>query len=220
MIKLPEFEKAFEYENNFYLSSDIQRLVKPIAHYELYKKTINIPGAFVELGVFKGASFVRFLAYREMLETSNSRKFIGFDVFGEFPGATLEGDKTMLEKYTSNAGNLSISKEQLMEVIEKKGVFRNVELIQGDITQTIPAYLKQNTGIRFSLIHLDVDLYEPSLTCLEYMYPLLSKGGILMLDDYGIWEGETRAVDEYFRENKIKIQRLPFAAAPSFIVKD
>jgi len=90
MITLPDFDLAFDYENNFYLSSDISRLHKPIIHYELYKKTLEVPGAFAEFGIFKGTSFVRFLAYRQMLESEISRKFYGFDTFGGFPDATLK----------------------------------------------------------------------------------------------------------------------------------
>ena len=47
MIKLPNFKKAFEYENNFYLSCDITRISKILAHYELYKMAENVPGEIV-----------------------------------------------------------------------------------------------------------------------------------------------------------------------------
>ena len=59
MINLPDFSKAFEYENNFYLSCDNSRIAKLLAHYELYKMVVNIPGAIVECGVFKGTSLTR-----------------------------------------------------------------------------------------------------------------------------------------------------------------
>ncbi len=219
MIALPDFDKSFEYENNFYLSSDVSRLNKPIVHYELYKKTINIPGTFAELGLFKGNSFLRFLAFRNMLESAGARKFIGFDTFGTFPEAKLENDKVMLENYLNNAGDQSISKSQLEKVLNYKGLNQNVELICGDINKTVPEFIKQNQGIKFSMIHLDVDLYEPSITCLKYMYPLLSEGGILVLDDYAVWEGETKAVDDYFADKPVEILRFPFSAAPSYIVK-
>ncbi len=60
MITLPDFQKAFEYENNFYLSCDNTRLSKILAHYELFKMARELPGAIVECGVFKGTSLVRF----------------------------------------------------------------------------------------------------------------------------------------------------------------
>lgn len=220
MIQLPDFNKAFDYENGFYLSSDISRLHKPIIHYELYKKTINVPGALVELGLFKGTSFVRFLAYREMLENADARKVIGFDTFGEFPGATLEKDKKMLKTYLDNAGNQSISDDQLMKILERKEVAKNVDLVKGDINVTLPRYINENPSIRFSLVHLDVDLYEPSVTALKTLFPLLSKGGIFILDDYGIWEGETLAVDEYLKDKNITLKRFPFAKAPTYFIKE
>ena len=66
MIKLPDFTKDFDYENNFYLSCDITRISKILAHYELYKKVIDLPGEIVECGIFKGASFARFAMFREL----------------------------------------------------------------------------------------------------------------------------------------------------------
>ena len=220
MIQLPNFKKAFDHENDFYLSSQPGRLIKPLIHYELYKQTMWIPGAFAELGLFKGTSFVRFITYRSILETVDSRKFVGFDIFGRFPEAELLGDKKLLDTYLKNAGDQSISKDQLLEVLSNKGLGQNVELIQGDISDTVPSFIEKNPGIRFSLIHLDVDLYKPSVVALEHLYPLLSKGGILILDDYGIWEGETKAVDDYFKNRQISIRRFSFAEAPSYIVKE
>jgi hypothetical protein len=55
MIEMPDFSQSFEYEKNFYLASDVTRISKIFAHYELYKKTISLPGAFIECGIFKGA---------------------------------------------------------------------------------------------------------------------------------------------------------------------
>lgn len=78
-------EKAFDYENGFILTSDVYRLGNIMAHYELYKKIISLPGALVELGVFKGNSLIQFATFRELLENERSRKIIGFDTFGMFP---------------------------------------------------------------------------------------------------------------------------------------
>lgn len=78
-------ENCWDYENGFYLTAENKRFSKFIAHYELYKMIKDIPGEIVEFGVFKGASLIRWATFRELLETSFSRKIIGFDVFGKFP---------------------------------------------------------------------------------------------------------------------------------------
>ena len=80
-----EYEKRWDYENGFYLTSPSSRLAKSIAHWELYKKIIDLPGDVLEFGVYKGTSLIRFATYREMLESQYSRKIIGFDTFGKFP---------------------------------------------------------------------------------------------------------------------------------------
>ncbi|WP_287256989.1 hypothetical protein [Moorena sp. SIO4E2] len=74
MIELPDFNRAFEYENNFYLSCDPTRIGKILAHYELYKMVSNVPGAIVECGVLKGTSLVRFASFRDLFSNSSSKK--------------------------------------------------------------------------------------------------------------------------------------------------
>ena len=93
MIKLPNFEKAFEYENNFYLSSKPDRIAKMISHYELFKLSEKIPGEIIECGVFKGSSLARFSMFRDLFSNSLSKKIIGFDAFGKFPETKFQNDK-------------------------------------------------------------------------------------------------------------------------------
>ncbi len=85
MIELPDFEKAFSYENKFYLSCNINRISKVLAHYELFKITHEIPGNIVECGVFKGVSFSRWATFRNLFGNPYSKRIIGFDTFGKFP---------------------------------------------------------------------------------------------------------------------------------------
>lgn len=219
MIELPNFSKSFEYENNFYLSCDITRMSKVLAHYELYKKVIDLPGAFVECGIFKGASFARFAMFRELLSNPYGKKMIGFDIFGEFPETTFEADFKKRDSFIAGAGINSISVEQLTTVLENKGVNKNIELVKGDITKTVPKYLEENPELKISILNLDTDLYEPAVTILEYLYPRIVSGGILILDDYGIFPGETQAVDEYFKGKNIKIHKPSYTMTPCYIIK-
>jgi hypothetical protein len=219
MIKLPNFKKSFEYENNFYLSCDINRISKILSHYELFKMSNDVPGAIVECGVFKGVSLTRFATFRDLFGNPFSKKIIGFDIFGKFPQTKFKPDKQFRKKFINNAGNTSISKDQLFKILKNKGVERNVELVQGDITKTIPKYLKKHPELRISILNLDTDIYEPAVTILENLFPRISKGGILMLDDYGTFPGETIAVEEYFKDKKIHVKKLPFSMTPAYVVK-
>lgn len=219
MVKLPDFNNSFEYENNFYLSCDITRISKILAHYELYKMITNIPGAIVECGVFKGSSLARFSMFREILGNPFSKKIIAFDIFGKFPETKFVDDLKLREKWIREAGEESISVEQMMEVLRHKGTDRFVELVEGDITKTVPDYVEKHPELKISLLNLDVDVYEPAVTVLEYLYPRIEKGGIILLDDYGDFPGETAAVDKYFEGKNVQISKFPFCMTPCYIKK-
>ena len=77
-------DKFWDYENAFYWFSPKSRIAKHIAHWEIYKKTINIPGEIIEVGVFKGLSLLRWATFREILENSESRKIMDSIPLGDF----------------------------------------------------------------------------------------------------------------------------------------
>ena len=216
MIKLPDFHKPFDYENNFYLSCDNSRIGKMLAHYELLKLSSKIPGCIIECGVFKGISLIRLATFLKLLKSN--KKIIAFDTFGKHTTTKISSDHKRRNKLLSH-GKEGISEKQLMKVLKHKGLEKNIQLIKGDITEVGPMYLKQHPKLKISLLNLDVDFYEPSVSILKNFYPKLSKGGILMLDDYGIWDGETTAVNEYFTGKKIKIRKFSFSQTPSYIIK-
>jgi len=220
MIDMPDFSRAFGYENDFILSCDVTRIGKILAHYELYKRTVDLPGSFVECGVFKGSSYTVFAMFRDLLEHSSSRHFIGFDTFARFPETDYVHDKSFRQAFVDAAGDQSISKEQMLAVLQQKRIDHNIELIEGNIIKTVPAYIEKHPELKISLLNLDTDIYEPAVTILKNLYPRIVEGGILILDDYGVAPGETKAVDDYFREKKTPIRRFPFRAGPCFIVKE
>jgi hypothetical protein len=218
LINLPDFDKDFDYENNFYLTCNSGRMAKAIAQYRLFEKTAQIEGDIVECGIFKGSSFSRFAMYRKILNLED-KKIIGFDSFGSFPETEYDQDKVLRENFISSAGNQSISKKQLEDVLKNKKCQKNTILLEGNITKTVPEFVNKN-NIKISLLNLDVDIYEPTVVILKYLFPLMSKGGIIILDDYESFPGETKAVDEYINGKDIKINKPIFPNTPYFIVKD
>lgn len=219
MIELPDFSQDFLWENNFYLSCDITRISKILAHYELFKMVQDIPGAIVECGVFKGASLARFAAFRELMGSPYSKKILAFDTFGPFPETDFEADKPVRERFVNAAGDQSISVEQMRQVLEHKRCDRFVELIPGDICKTVPKYVADHPELKISLLNLDTDIYEPAACILEHLYPRLEIGGVLILDDYGTFPGETKAVEDYFHDKPVEIRKFPFCMTPCYLVK-
>lgn len=218
MIKLPNFKKAFDYENNFYLSCTPGRMGKFAVHYELFKLANDLDGDIVECGVFKGASFLRFAAFQEIFGNKR-RKIIGFDTFGKFPDTSFTPDKARRKSFIKDAGSSSISKTQLLKIARWKKLKTPIELVAGDILKTVPAYVALHPKLKIALLNLDTDIYEPAATILKYFWPRLQKGGVLILDDYGVFPGETKAVNEFFGGRKIHIQKFSKLKTPSFIIK-
>ncbi len=212
-----EIDKQWDYENGFYLTSHLTRLPKMLAHYELYKSITKLPGHVVECGVFKGASLIRFCTYREILESPYSRKVIGFDAFGKFPEQDNDNDQAFVERFAGSAGD-GISVDELTAVFAHKG-FENYELIQGDVTDTIPDYLSNHPELKIALLHIDVDVYKPSVSILKHLFDRVVSGGLVVFDDFGTVAGETRAIDEFFLERDVIIEKLSISHIPSFIRK-
>ena len=215
---LPSDISTWDAENVFYLKSPLSRLGKLMAHYEIYNEIISLPGAIVECGVYKGASLMRFASFRRLLEHDDSRKVFGFDAFGMFPTEKIESktDRKFIENF-EDAGGGGISKEDLELALAAKG-FGNFELIKGNVFDTLPQFLEANAHLRIALLHLDMDVYEPTAFAIEKFLPHMTPGGLIVFDDYNAVEGATRAADELCREYSLELQKLPFYNVPSFVV--
>ncbi len=218
-MKLFNFDtdKCWDYENGYFLTSNPNRISKIIAQYELYKKIINLPGEVIEFGIFKGTSFIRLLTFREMLEFHSSRKIIGFDAFGKFPKSNVKNDNKYIDYFETAAGT-GIEKPEFEKVLNFKS-FKNYELIQGNILETLPLYIEQNPQLKISFLHIDTDVYSPAKLILELCYDRIVKNGVIVLDDYPTVEGEVKAVDEFFKDKDYIINKFPFSHIPSYIIK-
>jgi hypothetical protein len=207
----------YEVENAFYLQSHPARIAKLLAHYELYRKITHLPGAVIEAGVYKGASLMRFAAFREALETSHSRLIVGFDAFGAFPRGGVVGasDQDFIERF-EGAGGPGISGEGLEAALAAKG-YGNVALVGGNIFETLPRYLAQNPETRIALLHLDMDVYEPTAFVLEQLPAHMVRGGLIVFDDYGAVEGATRAADAIAAKLNTRLSKLPYYEVPAFL---
>lgn len=201
-------------------------LVRFLAHYELFKHVIELPGCIVEVGVHRGLSF---FTWANLLETfcpgDRSRKVFGFD---HFQGLQDFDDKdgAFNERAAKLPGGYSLLDEReailrLVDLHNQDNLLPGVErcrLIEGDVVETLPRFLAENPGLRLSLLHLDVDLYRPTKFVLEQLYPRVVTGGVVVLDEYGLvpWEGESQAVEEYCREHGLAplIRKFPFSVQP------
>jgi len=210
---------SWDYENGFYWFSHPTRLGKALAQYEIYKLVLNIPGDIFELGVYKGASLIRLATYRRILENDFSRKIVGFDMFGDFPHSTnnTASDASFIKRF-EDAGGPSIKQRELAKILENKKI-ENIELIKGDIFETLDQYLIKRPQTRISLLHLDLDVFAPTEYALNLLFDHVVSGGIIVFDDYNSVEGATLAVDNFIKRSNLALVKNSFYSVPSYVVK-
>lgn len=175
----------------------------------------NIPGDIVECGVWKGGLMqLAALALMELGDTS--RKIYLYDTFegmpepGEFDldwadNSPYDNWKSM--KWESSSSKCSkFGFGGLLEAVQTTMATTNypedkIILVQGLVEETIP----NTQPSQISYLRLDTDWYSSTAHELDNLYPILSVGGVLVIDDYGYYKGSRKATDEYIKKNNIRI---------------
>ena len=210
-----------------------QWLKRFLAHAELFKMTLDVPGDIAELGVFRGLGLMTWANLLEAFAVGDRTKVVwGFDNWRGFVDFSNEDGSEIAPANKILGGfNPQIFFTELNEAINIFDADRfipwksRIKLVNGQIEETIPRFLEENPGIRFSLIHFDCDLYAPTKIALEGLWPRLSRGGLILFDEYSIpdWPGETKAVDEFFSANLTgaRLKKLVWTNAPAaYLIKE
>jgi len=193
-------------------------LTSPVLGFSLwnacrYVATASIPGAVVECGVWRGGSMM--LAAITFLELEQPRNLYLYDTFDwRWEGANRmdafvrtrpEGQsQTGSDDFAQEVEQLSsgVSADAVRERIVGLGYPpEKVICIPGLVQETVPETLPDE----IALLRLDTDYYESTLHELVHLYPRLSVGGVLFLDDYGKLAGATQAVDDYLSDSGANI---------------
>lgn len=146
-------------------------------------KKDNMPGSFAELGVYKGDSA------RLLHMMDEKRNFHLFDTFEGFKQTDLENETGKAASYTTkNFADTSLEKVK-SKLISDRFIFH-----EGYFPDTTNGLENES----FALVNMDADLYNPTKAGLEFFYPRLSPGGIIIVHDYNPdWPGIMKAVDEF-----------------------
>ena len=169
----------------------------------------NVEGDFVECGVWKGGNLILNAKFMELYKIDN-KKIYGYDTFegmsepneydinvdNEIAAELMSNEKKIENNDKKNIWCYS-SYDYVLKSFNENTNFNLLNLIKGDVAVTLRE--KENIPKKISLLRLDTDFYDSTKIELEELYPLLSKNGILIIDDYGHWKGAKKAVDEYFK---------------------
>jgi len=190
--------------------------------YGLYRATTyvaqhNIPGCLVECGAWRGGSAMM-MAKTLLHYGITDRKIYLYDTYEGMTEPTendkdIKGGKAadllqMQDKNISNSVWCYASMEDVQANMLLTGYPpENIIYVKGMVEDTIPA---QAPDHNIALLRLDTDWYASTLHELHYLYPMLNREGVLIIDDYGHWQGCRKAVDEYFTGKKILFNRIDY----------
>ncbi|MFN2631837.1 MAG: TylF/MycF/NovP-related O-methyltransferase [Thermoanaerobaculia bacterium] len=182
--------------------------------YGLYKAVghvvaAGVPGDFVECGVWRGGSAMVIAETLKSLEVSDRQIYL-YDTFKGMAAPTDE-DNTVLDhvpahglwrnkqRATHNDWCFSPLAE-VQENMRSTGYpFDRVTFVEGKVEETLPQIAPEAVA----LLRLDTDWYESTKSELRHLFPKLSPGGVLIVDDYGYWAGQRKAVDEYLEKHNV-----------------
>lgn len=178
----------------------------------------NIKGDFVECGVWRGANLV---VMQKLIEQYNieNKSVYGFDTFDgmseptefdlDYAGNSAKELMTNTKKDEKRGIWAYSPKEKVFDFIQNNVLNKkNINLIEGKVEDTL--LNSNNLPEKISLLRLDTDFYESTKIELEILYPLLEKGGVLIIDDYGHFEGARKAVDEYFNDKELWLKYVDY----------
>lgn len=203
-----------------------QLLTRFISKYELFKKVLNVQGSIMECGVFHGGGLMTWAQLSAILEPVNhQRKIIGFDTFSGFTDLAKEDEKGISE-FSYKGGLAADSYADLKRCIEIYDANRfvshieKVKLVKGDVSVTIPKFLKDNQHTVVSLLYLDFDVFTPTKVAIENFLPRMPKGSIIAFDELNVdsWPGEVLAVLKTVGISNLRIQRFSYDSLLSYAV--
>ncbi len=186
----------------------------------------DIPGDFLECGVFKGGSMMA-VALTLLSMGVKDRKLWLFDTFAGMPmpeevDVNFRG-KPAIERFAKHRIDdesstwVNVPLEEVQKAMEStRYPAENINYIKGMVEDTIPDQAPES----LALLRLDTDWYRSTKHELDHLYPCLSSKGIAIIDDYAYFKGAKKAVDEYFAEQQMHpmLHRIDYAAR--LIVKD
>ena len=169
----------------------------------------GVPGAIVECGVWRGGSMMAAALTLLRLGVTDRELYL-YDTFSGMPppsevDTTRSGvraaDLLAQEDEDSHIWAIASLPDVSAAVLSVGYPEQQIHFVEGLVEETLPAEAPEE----IALLRLDTDWYSSTKHELEQLYPRLAPGGVLILDDYGHWQGARRAVDEYFGKNRITL---------------
>lgn len=172
-----------------------------------------IGGAIVECGVWRAGSMM--LAALTQMQNQYAPWFRPLCLFDTFDGMTeprehdITHDGIPGERLYKSA-KFRVGLREVKDNMKSTGYPQNlIHYVVGDIRETAKDFKEP-----IALLRLDTDFYDSTKAELEYLYPLVRQGGVVIVDDYGEWDGCKKAVDEFLNTLAVRplVHRIDYSA--------
>lgn len=205
-----------------------QALSKMLGIHYLYELFLPVTGCIMEFGVRWGHNLALLANLRAILEPYNhSRRIVGFDTFEGFPSVHAKDgrDEVIRKGAFGVAERYEAFLDEILGLHEQNAPIANIrkyELVKGDATKTLPAYLEKNAHTIVAFAYFDFDIYEPTLEALKLILPRCTKGTVLGFDEvnHPVYPGETAALIEAVGLGRYALKRNPFYVTSNYLVID
>tara|TARA_R110002012_G_scaffold138444_6_gene293678 strand:+ start:1067 stop:1825 length:759 start_codon:yes stop_codon:yes gene_type:complete len=199
-----------------------------LARLSVFQMQLEIPGSILDLGVGRGASLFSWGHFSSIFEPVNyTREIIGFDTFQGCP-LPAEEDKLGSSSLVREGGfsteqNIIQDINQAISIYDQNRPLAHlpkIRIVPGDISETLPKFLEDHPHMLVSLLHLDTDMYKPTLTALKHVRERMPAGSIILFDELNnkFYPGETIATLETLGVKDLNLRRFPWATTISYVV--
>jgi hypothetical protein len=218
---------VFDAFNKFIFSKDIKVIGKLLHRFRFFEMVKDLPGDIVEVGVFKGSGVASFQKFIELFCPNSIKKVIGFDIFDVEKSKIILSndsaiDKSEMIKVYDRVEHESLTLQAVTQRLSDMNLNSRAFLVDGDITESMPVFVKENPGFRISLLYIDVDLERPTYVALKNLWDRVLPGGVVVFDEYEFHKfSESTGVEKFLKEMNIEytVKSTHFMGPTAFIVK-
>lgn len=215
------FDKDFNHQTGGFLINDdfVERKITELDSHDNVRRDMlillsrsiierKVEGAIAEVGVYQGMTAKLFHHYFP------DRKLYLFDTFSGFDHGDIEKEKSASGLIADEKEFANTSVDKVLKYIAPTN--DNIVVVEGLFPGSLTNEAKEE---RYALVHLDADLYQPTIEGLRFFYDKMSEGGYIIVHDYNAWKGARLAVDEFCVERSVIPIPMPDKSGSCLIVK-
>jgi hypothetical protein len=220
-------DEVYQTFNDFIFAPDTKIIGKLLHRHDFFNMTKHLPGDIVEMGVFKGSGMATFAKFLDIYAPNSIKRVIGFDFFD--PKSAIESlqkdctqDQDSMNTVYSRIDQNDRSKEAVQKRLDNMKITQKYRLVEGDIEETLPEFLRKYPGFRISLLYIDVDIERPTYIALKYLWDRVLPNGIVVFDEYEYHSfSECAGVEKFLKERSLEysVCTTNWVAPTAYIVK-